>query len=511
VAATVFALLLAACDLQSAPSETEPGAEGEWNVVGSFDWSLPDRFGLDLNEDGRIDVPNTLEYVLNLEAGACAAGCPDVTPEFTVVLDASEVALIDTLGVPTKIDSYRWTVSDGEAVVLAESTDSSQAVVQLPEGIYEVQLELAKDSQTWLLERTVRVEDLLLVSIGDSYAAGEGNPEVPGDPPLWADAGTTSDSSEALGHELAHRSGLAGAAQAALAIERADSRSSVTFVFLAASGASIETGMLEESDPKRAADGTRQVLRPQVDELADLMGCTPDGRASCLRTIDALHISAGGNDIGFSFTLGSLIALDPLLVVSPIYGNLRDNLFSDIEGEIEQLPALFQSLADALAQLDISRVYLTAYPRSTRYEDGGRVLTCDEVGGDLLPGLEVDQQEIEEVERRLHEPLNNALAAIADEQEWTYVDSHVGPFDSHGYCGSDPYLIGPYEGNPFPEMMAPHPDAGVRWFRQAAESAALQGGGGLFRPERLATSGTLHPNEYGQLAYGQALLRALGY
>jgi hypothetical protein len=507
----VLALLITACDLQSASSETDPPNEDELSVVGSFAWSLPDRFGLDTNQDGRIDIPNTIEYVLNLEPGACNGGCRDVTPEFTVVLDASEVSLLDTAGTPAEIDSFRWTVRSGEGELLTESTDSTQAVVQLPEGTYDVRLEVTSGGQTWSLERAVRVEDLVVVSIGDSYAAGEGNPEVPGDPALWADAGATSDSPAAIDHELAHRSGLAGAAQAALAMERADSQSSVTFVFLAASGASIAEGLIEESEPKRANDGTRRALRAQVDELADLMGCSADDAATCMRSIDALHISTGGNDIGFSFTLGSLIALDPVLVVSPIYENLRDNLFSDVENQIAELPPLFQSLADELARLDIMRVYLTAYPRSTSYSAGGRILTCDEVGGDLFPGLEVDQQEIEEVQVRLHEPLNETLEAIADDQGWVFVDDHVAAFAGHGYCGTDPYLEGPYEGNPFPDPLTPHPDEGVRWFRLAAESADIQGGGGLFQPERLATSGTLHPNEYGQLAYAAALLRALGY
>jgi hypothetical protein len=508
---SLLGLLIAACDLQSPTSETDPPNQDELGVVGSFEWSLPERFGLDANQDGRIDIPNTIEYVLNLEPGACAAGCPDVTPEFTVVLDASGVSLLDTAGTPAEIDNFRWTVRIGDEVLLTESTDSTQAVVRLAEGTYDILLEVTSRGRTWSLERAIRVEDLLFVSIGDSYAAGEGNPEVPGDPPLWADAGTTSDSTPAIDHDLAHRSGLAGPAQAALAMERADTQSSVTFVFLAASGASIAEGMIEESEPKRANDGTRRTLLPQVDELADLMGCSPDDAATCLRAIDALHISAGGNDIGFAFTLGSLIALDPVLVVSPIYENLRDNLFSDVENQIAELPELFQSLADELARLEIARVYLTAYPGSTSYTAGGRTLTCDEVGGDLFPGLEVDQQEIEEVEVRLHRPLNDALAAIADDQEWVFVDDHVAAFAGHGYCGTDPYLEAPYEGNPFPDPLNPHPDEGVRWFRQAAESAELQGGGGLFQPERLATSGTLHPNEYGHLAYAAALLRALGY
>ena len=59
--------------------------------------------------------------------------------------------------------------------------------------------------------------------------------------------------------------------------------------------------------------------------------------------------------------------------------------------------------------------------------------------------------------------------------------------------------------------LLPNEAPGVRWFRTADESAAIQGGsGGFFRPERLATNGTFHPNEYGHQGYRNALLAVLG-
>ena len=45
--------------------------------------------------------------------------------------------------------------------------------------------------------------------------------------------------------ERCHRSAFAGSAQAALAIEQADPRTSVTFVHLACSGAKVDVGLLE--------------------------------------------------------------------------------------------------------------------------------------------------------------------------------------------------------------------------------------------------------------------------
>ncbi|MDJ0498937.1 MAG: hypothetical protein QNJ89_13970 [Acidimicrobiia bacterium] len=509
--AAALLLLAVGCDLQGTDVASTAPPAGQLALVGAFDWSMPDRYGLDANGDGRVDIPNTLEYVVNLDPGACASGCSDITPTFTLVLDASQVSLVDPTGAQFEVDTYSWTIAANGAVVESLVSDSSQAVVQLPEGLYDVTLEAAMGENTFTLERTVAVEDVLIVSIGDSWAGGEGNPERPGDPPLWADDGTTPDSAQAIAHDVAHRSGLAGPAQTALAIERSDPRSSVTFVFLAASGAGVVEGILESDDPMAGGDGVERTLRPQLEELVDLVGCSVDDAASCLREIDALLISAGGNDIGFAFTLGSLIALDPVLVVSPIYENLLDNLLTEVEDEIEQIPSIFETLAGALEQLRIDEVYLTAYPGSLTYAAGGQVLSCEEAGGDLLPGLEVDRNELELLDIRLRQPLNAALEGVASGQGWVFVDDHVAAFEGHGYCGSDPYQDAGYAGNPFPDPVVASADPGVRWFRQAAESVELQGGGGLFRPERLGTMGTFHPNEFGHQAYMAALLVALGY
>ncbi len=466
---------------------------------------MPDRFGLDLDSDGRPDVPNTPAYALNLEPGSCSPTCDGADAVFTVVLDASGVSLLDGATAVVPIDGYEWAIDNGEDVTTI-TTESSQAVVELPEGSYQVSLALRGDGQTYTLTEEVVVDDILIVSLGDSFASGEGNPEVPGRPPQWADDGSDGVSPQALDHDAAHRSTIAWPAQVALAVEQADRRSSVSFLFLAASGASIEEGMVGEGDPADTTDGGSRTLRAQVDELSELLGCDEEG---CRRTIDALLISAGGNDISFSFTLGSLIVLDPSLVVSPIYRNLLDNLLEEIDSQISGLPEAFAKLGEALDDFDVERVYLTAYPDQSSVARGGRLLTCDEVGADLFPGLEVDRNELEVVQERLHAPLNETLRDIASSNGWTFVDEHLAEFAGHGYCGTDPYGGASYAGNPYPDPVARGDDAGVRWFRQSAESAAIQGGGGgVFSPERLATDGTFHPNEFGHRAYRDAVLAA---
>ncbi len=136
---------------------------------------------------------------------------------------------------------------------------------------------------------------------------------------------------------------------------------------------------------------------------------------------------------------------------------------------------------------------------------------CEKVGEDLVPALEVDSHELEIVGERVIGPLNAQLRALATANGWNFVDGHLPVFAGHGYCGSDPYQGGLYTGNPYPDTVTTPDDPGMRWFRRAAESAAIQGGAAIFTPERLGTTGTFHPNEFGHQAYKDALLEAMGY
>lgn len=502
----VLLIGLGACS-GSTQGTTTVGGGGLAEVAGEVDWSMADRFGLDANGDGLPDVPNTLDYVLNQPAGTCADGCSDIVARFDVELDATDVDLVSPGSAAVPISSYTWTLTTSGGDPLVIESDEPRTIVQLPEGEFDLTLDVAGDGSSATVATAISVDDILLVALGDSFAGGEGNPERPGDPPVWADDGSRIRTQQAVDHELAHRSTRAAAAQAALELEESDPRTSVTFVFLAASGASITEGVLGTSEDTAAADtdGFRAELRPQVEEMKQLLGCN---ESSCRRGVDALTMSLGGNDIRFSFALGSLIALEPQLLLGT-YDNLLDRLLSDVATRIDQLPQSFAILAQEIRLLDIDAVYLTAYPSGGSQRLDDEVVLCEEAGGDLVPGLEVDRAELEVLDNEIVGPLNDALRAAANTHDWIFVDGHLPLFAAHGYCGSDPYARTAYTGNPFPAAMQHSADPDIRWFRQAAESVEIQGGGGFFEPDLLATSGTFHPNEFGHQAYSSALLEAM--
>jgi hypothetical protein len=241
-----------------------------------------------------------------------------------------------------------------------------------------------------------------------------------------------------------------------------------------------------------------------------MLGCaaTDDG-PRCNRTIDALTISIGGNDVGFNVLIGGLVLADPDLAFRVAYNFAVNEVIGIAEDGIEELPEKYAALDQAIrSRLDVDRVYLVAYPSAVGSGDG----LCEVAAEDLVPGLEADRDEILATVDRIIEPLAAVMAAAAAEHEWVFVDGHLGEFATHGYCGTDPYPATAYPGNPFPQPLAVPTDAAVRWFRRADESALVQGAsGGTFRPADLATSGTLHPNEYGHQSIRNALLEALDF
>jgi hypothetical protein len=332
---------------------------------------------------------------------------------------------------------------------------------------------------------------------------------------------------------------VAWPALAALALERADPATSVTFVSLAATGARIGAGLL---GPASGAE------TGQLEQVAALVGG---------RQIDALLISIGGNDVGFAQVVRRLVDADPQ--ADPVcYRVDLDNVWqSTADGDWNrgsglqfalpwgvgcrprqeegrpQLPGLqglageLDSLARAVATgLNVSAVYLMEYPDPTGGPDGG---LCPEIAGDLTPPFgfhEIDGAEQSAARALVLQPLNRLLAEAAARHGWVYVGGVAAAFaDGHGYC-ADPPSYGPevaagaspfggalaalYPGrwyhHPASFEQAGLPDGtGVSWYRTAAQSAILQG-----PAARWDTTGTLHPNELGHLAMAGALLKAMG-
>jgi hypothetical protein len=307
-------------------------------------------------------------------------------------------------------------------------------------------------------------EDALIVSIGDSVASGEGNPDVRLGlrAPRWL-------------LPRCHRSLLSAHAETALAIERADPDQDVAFVPLGCSGARIETGLLRRY----------RGIVPDRTGLSEPAQLEVVNRLARRREIDALLVSIGANDVYFSSLVKLCIAekqcwrrhFDP------------ERPFAEAS---PQMPLLERAVADALAELPAR--YAAVERRLSRRVPRDRVVIveyfdptvavagaagssdddfCDmEVGG----GRRIDRREARWAHEKVLGPLNAAVRRAADEHGWRLVEGVDEAFAGHGICARP---------------------ARERWVDALAESVARQG---------LDFSGTLHPNEWGHGATA-ALIR----
>ena len=273
---SILAILLAGISLA-----LPQGATGSANQLPStFTWYVEDRFGSHLQAfygpDGRL-----------------LAQVPVVTPSQEYIHSPGRTVQFDACAADQdQAATYGWRIDNGPRVTAGCRYEHAFSTP----GPHEVDLTITGVSgRSTSSTQTIDLRDYLIVSLGDSYASGEGNPEVPG--------------TYTIAFPPCRQAGkvqlMTPCVQAALSLEREDPHSTVTFVSLACSGATIEEGLLG-----------RQVNRPsdrpsQVDALTGLL-CPP--AATCAgpdeqRRVDALVISIGGNDIGFSDIVKACIRL----------------------------------------------------------------------------------------------------------------------------------------------------------------------------------------------------------
>lgn len=257
-------------------------------------------------------------------------------------------------------------------------------------------------------------EDFLIVSLGDSYASGEGNPDgltgnptADGEPKLEVPQGGCKARLGSGVEELArltfndkddkncaplwmdqrcHRSAWAGPIQAGLKLINSPERQwrsrmgAFTIISLACSGATIDKGLrgeyrdtpgtfldLEKGFSRRgivAADTklneTDRNSLPTPPQLTETLKQTFAHDHGNKKSIDVMIISVGGNDVGFAS------------VVSDMFdGNLQHNDLDALrkrkKADLETLEyENFPRLSGDLQGLDIRQVILTEYPDPTR-------------------------------------------------------------------------------------------------------------------------------------------------
>ena len=378
--------------------------------------------------------------------------------------------------------TYAWEiVANGQ---VRQRGNGHSLTANLEEGSYYASLKITgKNGQFSTYGENFVVNDILIVSIGDSIASGEGNPEIP---QSFNSYGIyTSVESEAQwawndpDGKRAHRSTKSNPAQAAMMLEESDPHTSVTFVSVAASGATIEKGLLREYEGIDRDGGFvsreeekiiedyfgRDVvdsyeMPSQIDQVDKIVG---------KRKIDALLISVGANDVGFSgivtdlvtdehpgipYLLGENRSIDtfpPHVQANPAYWITDAASYTlEIEARMVELTADYDSLAKELERLNYSKVYITEYPDPTRNENG----EFEKFFSLTLPGYSINIDEAKWASANVLTPLNSRVAQAADKHGWEFIGGIAAAFrEGHGYPAAEDQ----------------------RWIRTVAESRLMQG------------------------------------
>lgn len=476
-------------------------AATEGAVNPDYLWEMSPGYGNDSNLDGRIDIPNTRAYA--------------VTNNFDITITLTD-HFFKSRALPTEKTGsieLKCMITGRDYSQKKSSTGRSITLEQVPCGRLGGQLEVLLSGRNFKIPLVMTPRRLLIASIGDSYSSGEGVPERryrKENLSVWADGGSAS--LEVLNHTRAHRSSLAWPSQAALTIEMEDPHSSVIFIFLAASGATIESGLL---GPYGGIDKSlKGRLSPQVQRLAELT----EGEV-----IDTLTIGIGGNDIGIVRA-----AVFSVLYDGGINGKRRKQYSLSLESMIESvqdgvwdcpgsrlmgyhrsakrpgLNGLSESYRELHAHLEekieVRESWLVSYPLPVV----AGVVALD----DLFPGFEMDAYESEALVNAILGPLTAIMKSSAKEFGWNYLNvSEAFDYSQHHYGMAEPYPPRSYSGMPddyplsWPQFRDRYLNLPIRWIRSARESMVIQGANAdLTRPGPLSTWGTVHPNEIGHQA-----------
>jgi hypothetical protein len=369
------------------------------------------------------------------------------------------------------IVSYQWTIftlnADGTRAVTTPLAPSSSCKTMFTfphQGIHQVRLDVVDERGTkGSLLKAVSIRNYVILSLGDSIASGEGNPDQPAFNEV---VGQTTDRfgnkhdvimrhAESWADRRCHRSKWSGPARAALALASQDPHSSVTFVSLACSGAGVSTGIELPYAGQEPGDATDK-LPPQLTEARRLLCPHPEGcpTKDDLRPIDALLLQAGANDLGFGTILREC--------ANPVTDCVDDGLFQVLYGFTgagTKLASFYggfmgdgglaHELTNPTFGLNVApaRVYATQYPDPVT-NDAGQV--CSEIDlpnaasdnvswlPDGVDGV-INGHEVTTAHNSTVLPMNSEIASTGF-LGWTPIKGIPEEFIGHGYCANDTFI-----------------------------------------------------------------------
>jgi lysophospholipase L1-like esterase len=254
------------------------------------------------------------------------------------------------------------------------------------------------------------VRDLLIAGVGDSFASGEGNPNLPvqfGDAKRFHNFYPLRKRNDGFGSatwsdQLCHRSLYGQQLRAALQIAVEHPQAAVTFLDYSCSGAGIDDGVLgPQAYVERIADADtssrpsarplsggardsqlyrllRELCREKLQSKKGRLGCPGNAYR---RPLDFVFLSVGGNDIGFANIVAwaslrdgastSIASFFGATVSDKEFARRMRDVMPDAYGRLAKaFEAALPLSSSSDGVFDPSRVILTAYPDLVTNESG---------------------------------------------------------------------------------------------------------------------------------------------
>ena len=380
-----------------------------------------------------------------------------------------------------------WSFDDGEGPVRQMNAPcGSEVGVRVRYGrttVATVDIPLG-DGTAQRVATEIAVRDLLIAGLGDSIAAGEGDPDQAvqlgggfcfrrfggGQYYRPGRAGFTGDrsceitpASEAAANDWArhgarwmspacHRSLYSYQVRTALAIAIEQPHVAVTFLPLACSGASIETGMFGSQsfdDCPTTVDSCSGSAPAQFSELKRLMDQVHKQEPH--RTLDMILLTIGANDVNFAALVANVIVESPTerLVLGRGGGIVS---VQDAENALRHsLPQEFARLRAALKPYvggNLARVVFVSYANPAM-QAPGKPCPGGRDGLDIHPAFSADPARLRAAADFVDKEFLPEIKALATcegdticrdplTDRMTFVDAHQAEFDRHGMCVHGP-------------------------------------------------------------------------